>query len=237
MPDLNHEYLVKGAPSVLAKVVKAINHFRSEYVDPERDDYYHPIVKNGDGTLSWTSSEESLMFDLDKELASLTKRNATKIWTYHGETSDDYIEGCLQVLEKGRINDAGYWKADVGFKAAMAAIELEQSASADAALVLLHELEQICKHADRLAAVLADMLLTALERHPSLVANDSIWSRVTAIKAQIAVSDLMSEEASNDDEMDPDRVRRLLANIEAIKLADGLNKPADGACTSTEIRL
>lgn len=88
-----------------------------------------------------------------------------------------------------------------------------------------------------MAAVTADMLLTALERHPSLVANDSVWSGVTAIKGQIIASDLMSEKAFNDDEMDPDRVSRLLANIEAMKLADGLIKPAGGTCTSTEIRV
>ena len=43
-----------------------------------------------------------------------------------------------------------------------------------------------------------------------------------AIKGQILASDLMSDEASNDDKMDTDRVRSMLAKIEARNLAVGL---------------
>lgn len=237
MSDMNHEYLIKGAPRVLAKVSREINNFRSEYRDPERGHYSNLIVKKDDGSLSWSGSEDSLMEELDDGLAGLTNRNATKIWAYHGETGDDYIEGYLLLLEKGKNIEAGYWKADVGFKAAMAAIELDHSASVDAALVLLKELERACKHADRLSAVLAEMLLTALDRHPSLASNESIWTRVMNIKGPIVASDLMSEEASNDDEMDPDRVRHLLAKIEAKILADGMTEPAGDACTPKAVRL
>ena len=237
MSDFDHEYLIKGPPRVLAKVSREINNFLREYIEAERDCHFSPIVKNNDGSLSWSGSEESLMVDLDNALARLTKGNATKIWAYHGETGRDYIEGCLLLLEKGQNIAAGYWKADVGFKAAMAANELEQSASVDAAMVLLKELESVCKRANRLAAVLAEMLLSALDRHPSLVANDSIWTRVMAIKGPIEASDIMSKRTHNDDEMDPDRVRRLLANIEAKILAEGLTEPAGDACTPKAVRL
>lgn len=181
--------------------------------------------------------EDSLMSDLDGALEGLTKRNATKIWAYHGETGDDYINGYLSVMEKGGCTDGGYWDADVGLNAAMAAIELEKSASLDDALGLLKELEWACKQPGRLSAVLAEMLLTALDRHPSLASNESIWKRVMNIKGQIEASDLMSERANNDGEMDPDRVRRLLAKIEAKILADGLTEPAGVACTPKAVRL
>lgn len=237
MPDMNHEYLIKGAPRVLTKVKLEINKFRSEYCDPERGRYSKPIVKNSDGTLSWSGTEDSLMSDLDDDLPALTKRNATKIWAYHGETGDDYIHGYLSVMEKGGCTDCGYWDADVGFNAAMAAIELEKSASMDDALDLLKELEWACKHPGRLSAVLAEMLFTALDRHSSLASNESIWKRVMNIKGQIEASDLMSERANNDGEMDPDRVRRMLAKIEAKILTDGLTEPAGDACTPKAVRL
>ena len=237
MSDFDHEYLIKGAPRVLTKVAREIENFFSEYIDAERDCNFNPMVMNSDGTLSWSGSEESLMVDLDNALAGLTKGNAAKIWAYHGETGRDYIEGCLLLLEKGKNSEAGYWKADVGFNAGMAAIELEQSASVDAAMVLLKELESVCKRANRLAAVLAEMLLTALDRHPSLAANESIWKRIMAIKGPIEASDIMSEQAHNDDDLDPNRVRKLIAMLEAKQLAEGLAEPSGGACTPKAVRL
>jgi hypothetical protein len=237
MSDMNHEYLIKGSPRVLTKVVNEINNFRREYGGPESGRNFKSIIENNDGTLSWSCWEESLMVDLDNVLEGLTQRNATKIWAYHGEENDYYIYGCLFAMEKGKCQEAGFWKADVGFNAAMAAIELEQSASEDTALVLLKELERVCKHADRMSAVLAEMLLTALDRHPSLASNESIWTRVMAIKGQIEASDILSERASNDDELDPNRVRRLMANVEAKILADGLTELAGDACTPKAVRL
>lgn len=237
MSDMNHEYLIKGAPRVLSKVEREINNFRREYGGPESGRNFKSIIENNDGTLSWSCWEDSLMTDLDGALEGLTQRNATKIWAYHGEENDYYIYGCLFAMEKGKCQEAGFWKADVGFNAAMAAIELEQAASVDAAMVLLEELEQVCKHADRLSAVLAEMLLTAMDRHPSLASNESIWTRVMNIKGQIEASDIMSERTCNDDEMDPDSVRRLLAKIEAKILADGLTEPAGDACTPKAVRL
>jgi hypothetical protein len=58
-----------------------------------------------------------------------------------------------------------------------------------------------------------------------------------AIKGPIEASDIMSKRTHNDDEMDPDRVRRLLANIEAKILAEGLTEPAGDACTPKAVRL
>lgn len=237
MSELSHEYVIKGAPRVLAKAAVEINKIRVEYCDAERSRYSNPVVKNDDGSLSWSGSEGWVLDDLDMALGKLTKRNATKIWAYHGETGDDYIEGYLLLLEKGQNIEAGYWKADVGFKAAMAAIELDQSANVDAALVLLKELEWVCKRVDRLSYVLAEMLLTVLDRHPSLASNESIWTRVMNIKGPIVESDLMSEEASNDCDMDPDSVRHLLSKIEAKILADGMTEPTGDACTPKAVRL
>ena len=237
MYDMNHEYLIKGAPRVLTKVAREINNIRHEYYNPERGRQSNPIAKNHDGSLSWSGSENWLLSDLDEGLAKLTKRNATKIWIYHGEDGDDYIHGYLSVLEKGRCTDGGYWDADVGFNAAMAAIELEKSPSVDDALDLLKELEWACKQPGRLSAVLAEMLLAALDSHPSLASNESIWTRFMAIKGQIEASDIMSERASNDEKLDPNRVRRLLAKIEAKILADGLTEPAGDACTPKAVRL
>lgn len=45
MPDMNHEYLIKGAPRVLTKVNLEINKFRSEYCDPERVAIANPSSK------------------------------------------------------------------------------------------------------------------------------------------------------------------------------------------------
>ena len=237
MCEWSHEYLIKGAPRVLKKVEREIGKFCSEYCDPDYARYGSRTRKNNDGTLSWLSYEDSLMVDLDNALESLTNRNATKIWAYHGEDNENYIYGCLFFMEKGRCKEVGFWNADVDFDAAMAAIELKQSASVDAALVILETLESACKEPGRLSAVLAEMLLTALDRHPSLDANEAIWTRIMAIKCQIEASDFMSQRTHNDDELDPNRASKLIATLEAKQLADGLAKPSGEVCPPKAVRL
>jgi len=237
MCDMNHEYLIKGSPRVLTKVARVINKFRSEYGDSDRGRYFKPVIANNDGSLSWSVWESVNMMDLDEELAALTHRNATTIWAYHGETSDDYIEGYLLVMEKGSSREAGFWNDDVGFDSAMAAFELGQSPSVEAAMVLLEDLERQCNQPGRMSAVLAEMLLSALLDHPSLAANDAIWTRVTKLQSQIVASDINSEMAGGDSDLDPMRVRRLLAQLEAIKLETGLTEPTGQACLPKAVRL
>lgn len=238
MYDMNHEYHIKDSPRVLSKVVQEINQFRSEYCeDPDQDRTCNPVRKNNDGTVSWSGCENSLMWDLDDSLVGLTRRNATKIWAYHGETSDDYIRGYVYFMEKGGRREAGFWDADVGFQAGMAAIELEKSANVDAAMVLLKNLERACERPGRLSGVLAEMMLEALHRHPNLVTHDSIWSRITNLRSQIAASSVDSETASGDYEMDPQRINRLFAKIESCQLADCLTAPTGEACPPKAVRL
>ena len=238
MYDMNHEYHIKGSPRVLSKVVQEINQFRSEYCeDPDRDRTCNPVRKNNDGTLSWSGCENSLMWDLDDSLVGLTSRNATKIWAYHGETNDDCILGYVYFMEKGGRRQAGFWDADVGFQASMAAIELEKSANVDAAKVLLKNLDRACERPGRLSAVLAEMLLVALDRHPALASDDSIWTRIMRLQSQIAASDIKSETASGDRDMDPQRVHGLFAKLEAAQLADCLTAPTGEACPPKALRL
>ena len=238
MYDMNHEYHIKGSPRVLSKVVQEINQFRSEYCeDPDRDRICNPVRKNNDGTLSWSGCENSLMWDLDDSFVGLTRSNATKILACHGETNDDCILGYVYLMEKGDRRQSGFWDADVGFQAGMAAIELEKSANVDAAMVLLKNLERACERPGRLSAVLAEMLPVALDRSPALASDDSIWTRIMRLQGQIAASDIKSETASGDRDMDSQLAKGLFAKLEAKKLKEVLTPPTGQACLPKAVRL
>jgi hypothetical protein len=234
--SLSFKYRIEGSPRVLAKVVQTINQYQKEYGE-DTDGLSSRVCKNADGSLSWSGWAYSLMWELDRALVKLTRRNATRIWAYHGENNDNYIRGWILSMEKGSDREDGFWAANVGYDAAMAAIELEQSANADAAMVLLKELERACDRPGRLSAVLAEMMLEALHRHPNLVTHDSIWSRITNLRSQIAASSVDSEAASGDYEMDPQRINWLFAKIESCQLADCLTAPTGEACPPKAVRL
>lgn len=234
--SLTFKYRIEGSPRVLQKFVKTIQEYRVDCGNG-MDGLRCPIYDHMDGSLSWAGWQDSLMGELDGYLCALTRRNATRIWAYHGEANDDYRYGCVRRFGKGEVHEAGHWDSDVGFDAAMAAIELQNSKSFDAAMLLVKKLEWECARPGRLSAVLAQMVLEAMVRHPSLAMEGPIWSRVTELRSQISASNLTSETAGGDREMDPNRIGWLFAKIEAGKLLAGLAATTGEACPPKVARL
>ena len=236
MSETSFYYEIKGTKSSLSKVADTILAFREQFA--ERVDVNpYPVTTDADGNMYWMGTLPSPMFELDDDLMALTRRSATKILVYQGEDSDSYIEGCVRLMEKGKYSTLEYWQADVGFDAAMASIKLEETADVHAAGRLLKSLEKACRQPGRLSAVLAQMLLEALDRHPSLAEDEGIWSRISAIRPQIDASDFWSETADGDLGTNPCRIGQLFADIEAKKLASGLMERTGEACPPKDARL
>lgn len=237
MSYLNHEYRLEGSQSVLEKVIQTMN----EYFDDEYDDSMagggHEFCENSDGSFSWAFNCRSLLMELDDSLAELTRRNDAKIWVYHEEDNGTYIGSNVYFMGKGHQRQAGLWNADVGYEPAMAAIELEKSANVNVALVLLKILEDACDRPGRLPVVLAEMLLGALDRHPILAADESIWERLMKLQSPIASSYINREEADGDFRKELQRANGLFAKLEANKLKDGLTPPTGQACLPKAVRL
>ena len=235
--SINFKYRIEGSPRVLAKFVQTIKKVRFEYGDGKcADGLGFPVYDRMDGSLTWAGWAGSLVYDNDESLASLTRRNATRILAYHGESNDDYIRGQVLRMEKGEVREVGFWDADVGFPEAMASIKLEGVADMDSAMVLLKALERACDRPGRRSAVLAQMLLEAMLQHPSL-ARSPIWTRVMDLRSQLAASDITSDTANGDGDLDSNRIDWLFAKIEAARLMASLTATTGEACPPKVVRL
>jgi hypothetical protein len=103
----------------------------------------------------------------------------------------------------------------------------------------MRELDRVCERPGRLSAVLAQMLLEALVRHPSLASNATIWTGIMELRSQIAASDIHSETVwgDSDQELDSNDIDGLFAKIEAGRLMAALSTPTGEACPPKVVRL
>ena len=233
-------YRVEGSPAVKKKFLQTVSHYREEMAeDSSLKGLESRVLRHTDGSLTWAGWAGPIVFDIDKSLAQITRRSSARIWAYHGEDSDDYIRSWVLCIEKGVRSEAGFWDADVGYDAAMASIELQSTASVDAAMTLLGELDRACGRQGRLSAVLAQMLLEALVLHPSLASNAAVWTGIMELRSQIAASDINSETVWSDSEQewDANQIDSLFAKIEAGRLMAALSTPTGEACPPKVVRL
>ena len=233
-------YRVEGSPAVQKKFLQTISHYRDEMAESSSlEGLKSPVLRHTDGSLTWSGWIGPIVFDIDESLVQITSKSAARIWAYHGEDSDDYIRGWVLCIEKGMRSESGFWDADVGYDAAMASIELQSTASVDAAMTLLGELDRACGRPGRLSAVLAQMLLEALGLHPRLASNAAVWTGIMELRSQIAASDIHSETVWGDSEqeLDSSHIDSLFAKIEAGCLMEALSTPTGEACPPKAVRL
>ncbi len=176
---VDFSYRFEGKPADIAFARSVIADIRAEYEDWEGLEY-EPVIGK-DGSLAWSGCGKFDLQPFDRKFASLTRGSAMKVWAYVGCT-DGCCEGQLQFFEKGSFRVVEQWKADIGLRSAMAAVQLSSEADIDAALVLIDRVaiadddgwdEYDWSHL-RAGGVCSVLLANALFKHPELLQSSKV---------------------------------------------------------------
>lgn len=181
-------YLAQGAPSEVETVRAAILELQEQYKG-DHSMTQKPSIDKG-VSLEWYCYSNGDMDDFTDQLAELTRSNGLRIWAYEGCT-DGCCAGGLGVLEKGAQKIIGQWKADIGLRAAVAAVQLTTAPNADAALVIACRIkialgdgwdDDDWAHL-RAGGVSAVILAKALSKSPSLLYSKPLADMLQEISA------------------------------------------------------